>query len=86
MKILIQFFATETPDGTIHIQNAIDGLPGQHHVHTKESFERWRSTLKPKYLEIKKGECSCGLRPGQVREYDGDVWFNDRFLADGGRS
>ena len=80
----MRFYATRYPDGTVHVQNAVNGLPGQHHVHSAESFERWRKHVSPEALEIEDakegGECGCGLGVGQVREYDGRVWFNDRFL------
>jgi hypothetical protein len=32
-------------------------------------------------LEVKvvKGECNCGLKPGDVKEYDGYVWHNPKW-------
>ena len=82
IRIEMEFYATKTPDGKIHVQNVINGLRGQHHVHSAESFERWSRHVNPGNLEIDEGECGCGLEVGQVREYDGRVWFNDRFLRD----
>ena len=81
IKIEMEHYVTEAPNGTVHVQNVIGGLPGQHHVHTPASFKRWCETTHPKIAETAKGECGCGLTPGQVREYDGGVWFNDRFLG-----
>lgn len=78
--IVMEFYATKTPDGKIHVQNAINGLLGQHHVHNAESFERWSKLIKPDNLHLEDGACDCGLEVGQVREYDGAVWFNPKFL------
>lgn len=85
INIHMHFYATRTPDGKIHVQNAIMGMPGQHHVHNERSFKRWRRGIKPDALTIEEGTCDCGLDVGQVREYDGHVWSSDRFLkGDGG--
>ena len=75
-KIDMRFFATECPDGTIHVQNIVAGYKGQHHVHSKESFERWR---KGKDVVIEKGTCDCGLKAGDCREYDGHVWHSKKW-------
>lgn len=81
--IHIHFYATKTPNGLIHVQNFINGLPGQHHIHNEESFNRWRKRWKKEALDIEEGECDCGLNvPGMVREYDGAEWFNDKFLKE----
>ena len=86
LHIRVSFWVRRTPEGTIHVQNYIGGLRGQHHVHTPESFERWRRNLGDEEgVTIHEGEgpCSCGLtEPGQVREYDGREWFNPRFLSE----
>ena len=41
MFIEMHFYTTKTPDGSIHVQNAIMGHFGQHHVHSEEGFKRW---------------------------------------------
>lgn len=83
IRIEMHFYATRTPDGLIHVQNVIDGLLGQHHIHNEQSFERWRKDVPDAILTIDEGACDCGLdTPGQIREYDGHVWFNDRFLKE----
>jgi hypothetical protein len=75
----MRFYATETPDGLIHVQNFVGPLRGQHHVHTKESFERWQRETGSSVEVLKKGECYCGLKAGDVREHDGFTWHNDKF-------
>ncbi len=81
MSIVIRmtFYATECPDGTIHVQNVVMGHLGQHHVHTKESFQRWKKNVRDEDLKVSKGECNCGLKPGDVKEYDGQVWHNKKW-------
>ena len=80
IRIEMHFYVTKTPDGLIHVQNFIRGLRGQHHIHNEDSFKRWKKDIDPKYIHVSEGSCDCGLKLGQVREYDGHVWFNDRFL------
>ena len=70
--------ATFCPDGTVHVQNFVAWMSGQHHVHSKASYLRWKEETKSAAEEAK-GTCNCGLKPGQVREYDGRVWSNPRF-------
>jgi len=79
--LTMRFYVTETPDGLIHVQNVIGPFLGQHHVHTKEGYEKWKRSgkIKKKNIIYQKGECNCGLKPSQVREYDGHVWTSDRF-------
>lgn len=55
-------------DGTVHVQNAIMGMLGQHHVHTPEGFEAW---LYPSAsVETLEGatDCPCGLSAGEMRD------------------
>lgn len=82
LRIEMHFYATKTPDGKIHVQNVIRGMLGQHHVHNKQSFDRWRKGIKDNAITIEEGTCDCGLNVGQVREHDGRVWSSDRFLKD----
>ena len=78
--LTMHFYATKTPDGLYHVQNFVAGLKGQHHVHNEASFQKWKAQIDPKNLTISEGECKCGLtQSGQVREYDGREWQNDRF-------
>jgi hypothetical protein len=71
MMISMTFYVSKDKDGNIHVQNAVMGALGQHHVHSLEGFERWR---KPgdSIREIA-GVCDCGLSPGQVRDHTGRV-------------
>jgi len=72
-------FATIYDDGTVHVQNYVSGMAGQHHVHTLEGYRKWKGDLKLKCSERKgkSGEkCDCGLSPGQLKEYTGHVWEN----------
>ena len=80
--LTMRFYVTRTPDGFYHVQNYVRIYRGQHHVHNKDSFERWKSQdgINQKDIKISDGTCDCGLsESGQVREYDGREWFNDRF-------
>lgn len=45
------FYAFRCKDGKIHVQNAVAGMLGQHHVYTPEEFEQWKSKLSKKELE-----------------------------------
>ena len=60
------FYCTKEADGTIHVQNAIMGALGQHHVHTPEDFEVWRKDTEVKWLKGT-APCDCGLKAGEVR-------------------
>ncbi len=75
------FYATTTPDGNVHVQNAVMGLMGQHHVHTRAGFLKWKRQVRKEDLRTEKSRspCGCGLKPGQVREYDGKTWESDRW-------
>ena len=77
----ISFEVTETPDGLFHVQNWVGPFRGQHHVHTAKGLKNWmrKADINKKHLRIRKGECNCGLKPGDVREYDGQVWHNNDF-------
>jgi len=76
----MRFYVHEDPDGNYHVQNAVAGHLGQHHVHSKASFESWKGQIKKQDLEmLDSAPCDCGLRPGDVREYDGRVWHNEKF-------
>lgn len=80
--IRMYFFATECPDGTVHVQNYVQALKGQHHVHSKESFERWRKKTEEETGEevsLSEGECDCGLKAGDCRECDGYLWHNEKW-------
>ena len=80
----MRFYVWRNRDGSIHVQNVVYFLGvryGQHHVHTEEGFRRWleKAGVKPEQLVFLDGECGCGLKPGDVREYDGRVWHNPEF-------
>jgi hypothetical protein len=78
LSFKIYFYAVETPDGNIHVQNYVGIYRGQHHVHSKKGFKKWlrENDLK---VDVVKGKCDCGLKPGDIKEYDGVVWHNPRF-------
>ena len=76
----MRFYVHRDPHGNYHVQNAVAGHLGQHHVHTKASFESWKGQIKDQDLEmLDPAPCDCGLRPGDVREHDGRVWHNEKF-------
>lgn len=68
------FYVHEQPDGTIHVQNMLAGMLGQHHVHTPEDYERWRNldSFPVSDEDISRASqdtnpCTCGLAPGESR-------------------
>lgn len=80
LRIEMHFYVTKTPDGIHHVQNFVQGLKGQHHLHNEASFKRWKKDINKKLIHITKGTCNCGLtQSGDIREYDGREWHNDRF-------
>ena len=62
------FYCTREPDGTVHVQNAVMGYLGQHHVHSPEDFERWKTGISKSHVVwLDAAPCDCGLKPGEVR-------------------
>jgi hypothetical protein len=73
-------YVSLTPDGLYHVQNMAGTLIGQHHVHSEEGFGKWKKPIDKKYIHTEKAEfCACGLGAGSVKEYDGRIWFNDKY-------
>ena len=62
------YVSTDT-DGNIHVQNAIMGMMGQHHVHTPADFKRWKRGVPKSAIETLTGcdHCDCGRKPGEVK-------------------
>jgi len=62
----MRFYLYGDAEGNVHVQNAVAGMMGQHHVHTPEDFEYWR---KPKYEIVDMRSqctlCDCGMKPGE---------------------
>lgn len=59
----MNFYVFEDGKGNYHIQNMLMGMEGQHHIHTKEDFERWKEEGKIQESNIKfmgklKDKCS----------------------------
>jgi hypothetical protein len=78
----MRFEVTKTKDGLIHVQNCVGFLRGQHHVHTKQGYRQWLRMSKAKMRTItvlKPDKCDCGLKPSEVREYDGNKWTSKDF-------
>jgi len=77
----MHFYATETEDGLIHVQNYVMGMKGQHKVHTKKGFEKWLKIAKVDRKDVKmtKRTCDCGLKASEVKEYDGRTWKSGDF-------
>lgn len=74
MFTTMYFYVHKDPNGLYHIQNAVGPYLGQHHVHTKESFEEWREKVPAEQIEMMDdGLCDCGLSAGQVRSHTGTV-------------
>ena len=66
MMYTMTHYCTREKDGTIHVQNAVMGMMGQHHVHTPKDFKKWRKDNDTiKWLDCE--PCGCGLKAGEVR-------------------
>jgi len=66
--IQMSHYVTKTADGLIHVQNAVMGHFGQHHVHTEEDFEAWvkKQKIAPEHIiQLEGTECNCGLKPNE---------------------
>jgi len=73
--IRMSHYVTITEDGSYHVQNAVMGMFGQHHVHTKKDFNDWvRKNKIAKediiYLNdcVDGHKCDCGLKPGESKD------------------
>lgn len=73
----MRFYVHRNEDGSVHVQNALMGHAGQHHVHSPEGFDEWRS--KGDDIVEQSGQCNCDLSIGQVRDANGRVWDNPKF-------
>ena len=51
-------------DDEIHVQNAVRGHFGQHHIHTAEQFREWVAEIPGNQLKEMKTECDCGRTEG----------------------
>lgn len=70
---MMTFHVTRENDGTIHVQNVLGGMLGQHHVHTPEGFDAWR-TPGDEIVETQGASpCTCGLQPQEARSHLGNV-------------
>jgi hypothetical protein len=78
--IEMHFYVVKAPDGTYHVQNVVLGKLGQHHVHSEKSYEKWAQNIDKRLIHyLGEKPCDCGLKCGDVREYDGRVWHNPEF-------
>lgn len=75
MEIRMRHYVTVTKDGLYHVQNAVMGHFGQHHVHTKRDFEAWvkKNKIAQEDIIMMEGcvngnECNCGLKAGEVKD------------------
>ncbi len=66
MEYEMTFYCTRAPDSTVHVQNAVLGFLGQHHVHSPEDFERWKVGIpESRIVWLAAAPCDCGLKPGE---------------------
>ena len=76
----MHFYVTKTTDGLYHVQNAVMGMLGQHHVHTEKGFKKWMREIEKEKIHTSSGNCDCGLRAGNVQDHTGNVTFNRKFV------
>ena len=68
------FYCNRNSDGLIHVQNAVAGMMGQHHVHDDADFERWKQgnpevqigPVSEEDIVWLEGDCDCELRSGEM--------------------
>lgn len=67
------FYCSKNQDGLIHVQNAIMGMLGQHHVHDEAGFAAWANNPPAisndaiVWLNDVK-DCDCGLGNGEMKQ------------------
>lgn len=68
----MNFYITRTADGLVHVQNAVMGYLGQHHVHSQTGFEQWakETGAKGNIKDLGSTKCDCGLKAGQTKSED----------------
>ena len=74
----MRFYVTREADGTVHVQNAVGGMFGQHHAHTATDFDDWRlgtgrytlGPVSPDSIEELRdaSPCTCGLAAGEMKD------------------
>lgn len=77
--IEMHYYVIITSNKEVHIQNMVMGYEGQHHIHTWKGLLKWKENIDKKFIHIEHGECDCGLKIGDVKEYSGEVWHNKKF-------
>lgn len=69
MTFVMKHYISKDKAGNIHIQNAVMGQFGQHHVHTPAQFRKWSAKIDKSALSELKGMlCDCGMKPGEMRD------------------
>ena len=65
----MNFYVNPNTDGTYHIQNAVAGMLGQHHVHDEDGYREWLAGTNPDRVSILENaaDCDCGLIVGEIR-------------------
>jgi hypothetical protein len=68
--VTMRFYWHVDSKGLVHVQNWVGAYAGQHHVHTKKDFAKWRKTVAAgDLIHMRKATaCDCGLKAGEVRE------------------
>jgi len=86
MNITPKFYVWKNSDGLYHIQNYIGMYKGQHHIHNEDSYKQWMENLNKierSNMVMMRGTCECGHnKSGIIEEYDGRVWFNNKFESE----
>ena len=76
--IEMHFYVNRNKDGSVHVQNAVMGMLGQHHVHSKKGFEKWKQDVEESCIkDLGGGECDCGLKIGDVKDHHGNIKHTD---------
>lgn len=68
------------PDGSVHVESALNGERWQHHVHPVPEFSRWSELVSEDSL-VAMGPASgtCDGCPGQAVERNGRIWNFPQF-------
>jgi hypothetical protein len=72
---VMRHYFYNAPDGSVHVESALNGELWQHHVHTVPEFSLWSELVSEDSLvAMGAASCTCDLAPGQVLERNGRIW------------
>jgi hypothetical protein len=62
---VMRHYFYNAPDGSVHVESALNGERWQHHVHTVPEFSLWSELVSEDSLvAMGPASCTCDLAPG----------------------